>query len=329
MMARTLNDTRAMNKVGSLGFFVLTACFHPYVASDVPCSPNETCPDLQLCDLSRSPPVCVDNLHTIDASVPNTLDIDGAPDHPVDAPSALGRWGPPVMWVITPALGNDDPTLTGDMLELYFNHTKDIYVARRASRGDAWSAATIDTELSTLSLESTPEVSLDGLTIYFSSDRGGNVDVWAATRASRNDRWSTPVLVPALNTPGIDRCATPTRDVIVMSSNRIANNVDIFMSSKRAEGTWTPPTAIVGLNTAAQDSAPFLSDDRLTLYFFSDRDGDSKLYYSQRSDPTGGFSTVTPINELNTEANETDPWVSPDQRHLIFARDDVLYESRR
>jgi outer membrane protein assembly factor BamB len=38
---------------------LVTGCFHPRVASEVPCGPNGECPNGQTCDDSRQPPTCV------------------------------------------------------------------------------------------------------------------------------------------------------------------------------------------------------------------------------------------------------------------------------
>jgi hypothetical protein len=54
-----------------------------------------------------------------------------------------------------------------------------------------------------------PVVTPDGLTIYYASDRPdggaqGDYDIWMATRASRNDPFSLPENVNALNSPSFD-----------------------------------------------------------------------------------------------------------------------------
>lgn len=58
---------------------VLSGCFHPNAAFDVPCSSAGTCPDDQVCDTNQSPPLCVGALG--DAGGPVTSD---APE--IDAP---------------------------------------------------------------------------------------------------------------------------------------------------------------------------------------------------------------------------------------------------
>src|SRR5262245_946591 len=122
---------------------------------------------------------------------------NGSGDAPVDAAVPLGPWSAPTPIEITP-VDDDDPTATGDLLELYFNRTNDIYVTKRASLTDPWGAPVAVAELNTGNTETTPEVTYDGLTIYFASSRAGSLggnDIWRSTRTSRTVPWSTPVHV--------------------------------------------------------------------------------------------------------------------------------------
>src|SRR5690349_20008434 len=93
-----------------------------------------------------------------DASMPDVL----VPDAPPDGAMPLGPWGLPT--ALFPGGGDDDPTLTGDLLELYFNRNSDIYTSTRASVTDAWGTPALVTELSTVYNETTPEITYDGLT---------------------------------------------------------------------------------------------------------------------------------------------------------------------
>jgi len=52
-----------------------------------------------------------------------------------------------------------------------------------------------------------PDISADGLTLYFMSNRpdGANCDIWVATRATTDDNWSTPVnLGPPVNSSAFE-----------------------------------------------------------------------------------------------------------------------------
>jgi len=88
---------------------------------------------------------------------------------------------------------------------LYFSSTRsgsgDLY--RSESHGGAFGEAARIEELSSSAVEGQPNLRRDGLEIFFFSDRlgtlGGN-DLYAATRSSTSDPWSTPInLGPAVN----------------------------------------------------------------------------------------------------------------------------------
>jgi len=295
----------------------VAACYHPQVGEDIPCSPNGTCPPPQRCDLAQAPPICVLALHD---AAPSDADL---------------QWGAPQPIAYMPTGSDDDPTLTADMLELVFNRANDLWVTTRPAIDQPWSDATPIAELNTASLESTPEIAPDGLTIYFSSNRTGStgVDVWMATRKLRTDPWTAPVLVPELESASTDRCATPGADpdVMVMASNRggTAQKFDLYVTTRMMGGAWSKPVAITELNTPFDDTAPMLSADDLTIYFFSNRSGNEDLYVAHRPDTASPFGPATPITELDTASGETDPWISPDDHHLVFARSNVLYEATR
>src|SRR6266851_813845 len=115
----------------------------------------------------------------------------------------------PVVEVASPGDDDEKPTLTADMLEMYFLSDRaggpgqgDVWRSARARPGDPWSAPTLVAAVSGPSRETSPAVSADGLTLCVSSDRAGGqggLDIWVSSRASRSGDWSTPVPVAELN----------------------------------------------------------------------------------------------------------------------------------
>jgi len=118
--------------------------------------------------------------------------------------------------------------------QLYFGSSRpgclggaDIYVSAQMADG-SFGPAVLVTELCTPLNETFPSILHDGLEIFFNSNRVGTIgagDLWAATRESALDAWSTPV--------------------------NLGNTV----------------------NTSFQEQMPYLSSDRKTLFFSSDRPG--------------------------------------------------------
>jgi Tol biopolymer transport system component len=60
--------------------------------------------------------------------------------------------------------------------------SSDLYLARRASVGEAFAAPELITELCSLLSDTDPWVAPDQRTIYFASDRSGNMEIYQATR---------------------------------------------------------------------------------------------------------------------------------------------------
>jgi outer membrane protein OmpA-like peptidoglycan-associated protein len=77
--------------------------------------------------------------------------------------------------------------------------------------------------------------------------------------------------------------------VIYLSETEGSGDNDLYVSFKNEDGTYTRPAYIKGLNTAADESTPFLASDNKTLYFSSDRPGtlgDNDIWKTTRTDDT-------------------------------------------
>jgi hypothetical protein len=246
------------------------------------------------------------------ASVDTAIDGGGGDGDPEDAAVdafVLGPWGPPQPVGLAAPEGGD------------------IWVATRTTPTDPWGAPTRVEELADAANETTPRISADGLTLYFSSDRQITInthDIWMTTRATRNSPWAAPVPVVELDSAEFDSSATATRDglAIAISSNRnLAASSDIFISTRAATSdAWTTPAAIDAINTAIYEGAPFLSADGLDIYFDTDQgagDGND-LYQSTRASRSDPFPAAIRIDGLNSPAIDADPWISPDRRHAYW-----------
>src|SRR5690606_29760527 len=66
----------------------------------------------------------------------------------------------------------------------------------------------------------------------------------------------------------------------------------------------------------------FLSDDGLTLWLNrAPLDGNADLFRAARPSLDAPFSEPEPLEDLNTDADERDPWLSPDGTQLYFTSD--------
>jgi hypothetical protein len=255
---------------------------------------------------------------------------------------ACAPFGAPVIVaeIQAPQGYDEKPTLTADLLQMYFLSTRDggpgsgdVWYTERASPTDAWGAPSLVDAVSGTSRETSPALSSDGATLWFGSDRDGGIgglDIWVSTRDTTTDAgWSTPVPVTELNSSS-DEIPRPPGDhgLEMPLSRRKDSNASYQMYSSirpaaSVSATWSTPAPIASVNTADLDDDGFLTDDGLTLYFSSDRlNGTQDLFVTERPDLASPFAPAIPMASLNTSSyDERDPWVSPDGHEIFFTSD--------
>jgi hypothetical protein len=231
--------------------------------------------------------------------------------------------------------GNDNPTLTEDLLEIYFTSDRgttstDVWTARRASRGDPFGTPERVDAASTPTFDTSAAVSLDGLTLWVGSDRDGGLgllDVWMSTRASRTEPWGTPVNLLSLNSPARDVPRPPGQHGLVMPLASERNRADLYETflSTRAGRTGPFDTPAIVSELVFPDKSTvdaFLTDDGLTMFFSSAPvNGPGDLYVAWRRNTSEAFSVYVPLDELNTNDDDRDPWLTPDGKQLYFVSD--------
>jgi hypothetical protein len=269
------------------------------------------------------------------------------------ADAALGMFGTAQpIGALSHPLTDDDPTATGDALELYFASERigaaggyaDLYVSTRASRSDPWGAPMNVLELNSASEDQSPGVSADGLTIYFSSRRasplgGSSSNLGVATRASRSDVWGTPSFVAELSTAMDEFEPQPdeTGLRLVLYRQLDATNRDIFESTRASPSDpWSTPAPYPAIDGPTDERSPCLRAAGRELWYASDHDSGTPnihdIYVATRASTGEDFPLGTAV-ELNTSSGDGDPWISPDGRVILFASDrdgnPELFEAQR
>jgi Tol biopolymer transport system component len=226
------------------------------------------------------------------------------------------------------------PALLPDSQTLYFSRERDgdedLFRSARDDRGSVFSDPVALGDMNTATLDGSPFVTPDSLTLYFFSDRAGGVgqrDIWTASRASADEDFALPMLVANVN--------SEQRDYFPwLSANRLA----LFFTSDRAEGAgghdiwiaerrgtkdaFTAPRNLSELNTSANEVGMTLSRDGLTIIFASDRsggEGDTDLWLATRSDPSSAFASITNLSALNSPEKDDEPKLSNDGSELFFS----------
>jgi hypothetical protein len=254
--------------------------------------------------------------------------VDAAVDAGIDP---LAPFGAAQLVSISSSVTEDDPTLTSDMLEIYFNRAGDIWRAERSSLGSAWSEPAVEASLSSTSNETNPEITGDGLTIYFASDRAhplasGGHDIYRATRPTRGATWSAAEPVTALNTAADDHPGISTDDrIMIIASTRpgILGEHDFFETSRASAGApWGPVVWVKNVSSVALEVSPWIDGTGTVLYYSSNRGGlpEVKIWAATRGDPTQPFSAPQLVGSLDVGEKEEDPWLSQDLRTIYFSR---------
>jgi Tol biopolymer transport system component len=181
-------------------------------------------------------------------------------------------------------------------------------------------------EVSSAANETTPEISADGLTLYFASDRAGGLgghDIYVVTRANRTTPWSPPAHVAELSSAANDSGSAPsaTQLVIVMSSGR-NGAPDLFVANRASPtAAWGTPVRMDELCTLSGEADPMITAQERALVFISNRPGGmgaDDLYLSQRTSTSVPFDPPVLLEELNSVDLEEDPWISADLRYIVF-----------
>ena len=157
-------------------------------------------------------------------------------------PSIDAPFGPPKR--LTGATGEKDPCLSADGLTLIYASTEssfgenDLWIRRRASRADDWGAPVhLLQEINGPDDERAPCLSLDGLALYFASNRPGGMggtDIWVARRKSPIGSFEKAVnFDPRLNSPSLESEPTPLSDGNMLF---LRNNDAYHLSFKAASG---------------------------------------------------------------------------------------------
>jgi hypothetical protein len=246
------------------------------------------------------------------------------------------RFGKPIQRFELGPQASDNPTLTGDLLEIFFtsnrdNVSTDIWTARRASAAVPFGAATLVSAASSPWFETSSAISRDGLTLWFGSDRPGGlggIDIWAIQRPARDAAWSAPFNLTALNSPALDlpRPLGLHDRVMPLSSERDNGMVywTYFSTRPTAMDAFAAPAAIPELSFKDQSTVDaFLTDDGLTLFYSSSPpEGAGDLFVASRRTTSDPFTLSVALDDLNTAAYaERDPWLSPDGQTFFFTSD--------
>ncbi len=154
--------------------------------------------------------------------------------------------------------------------DLYFSELK---------KGNWTTPVNMGPYVNTMNWESQPSVSADGKSVYFASRRKNNkgkADIYVSTR-DKDGTWSqAKALSGKINTTGDDQTPFihPDGKTLYFKSNGLPGfgGYDVFISRKKADGTWGEPKNLgAPINSKFDEGSFMVSLDGTTAYFDTNR----------------------------------------------------------
>ncbi|HUS27439.1 MAG TPA: hypothetical protein VMZ53_02990 [Kofleriaceae bacterium] len=322
----------AAGLAGAIGAAGAAGCYQPTLHEGAPCGEGATCPSGQECRAGT----CFFTSTPADANLfGDAIELDSSMitvDAPPDGPPYIA-WGTPVELTTLELAedAEDDPSVTTNKLTIVLSakivaapNDRDLYIGTRSAMTDSFVVTPLTVLNATPSGETSGEISADGSTLYFVSDRvtAGDGDVYVSTQTG--GVWAAPTLVPQLSVGNVN-------DIAISPDGLTAVIVHgAFYVHTRASTTaaWSAGVAHSELTTGlASATAPTITNGAQTIYFHA---GATRDVYTSHRNANGTFPTATPVAELNTTASrDAAPFVSQTDNYMIFERDYDIFETTR
>ncbi len=197
-------------------------------------------------------------------------------------------WGTPVNLgaVVNDTAAAGTPSISADGLTLYFSDwgkprvggqgSVDLWMTTRPTKNDLWTTpVNLGPTVNTSGFEVTPEVSADGLELYFESDRPGGYgldDLYVSKRTTTAAGWSTPVnLGPVINDSLWQHCPTISDDGLTFFFDSDFPG-DLLVSRRETiSSAWETPVNLGDLYSSHYASD--VTSDFTILYYISEHSG--------------------------------------------------------
>lgn len=302
-----------------------TACYQPTPSPGAPCGPGDSCPSGEECRggycFAIGTPADADLTEDVGSEIDA---IDGMP--------MLGPWGTPsvIPSLETSDSGETDPSISADRLTVVLSATAtagdtDLWLATRTQVAMPFTLTKL-AALNSTADEDSAEISADGKTIYFVSDRvtAGSSDVYMSTFTTA---WSMPAVVSSLSSTGDDGDLAVSPDgLTAVVLNTSGQNKFLFHTRASTMVPFGAPTQHTELHITTDIAAPTITNDAQTIYFHA---GATRDLYVAHLQGNGTYTTPAPVTALNTTGRDAAPFVLQSDRYLIFDRDGDIYEVTR
>jgi Tol biopolymer transport system component len=237
------------------------------------------------------------------------------------------------------------PALSQDGLTLLFSSVRrnslgrldeDIYIATRETTAEPFGPAnTLGPSVNALGFaDFSPQLSLDGLTLYFGSNRPGGMggmggpDLYVTTRESTDAPWEAPQnLGPNVNTPFFEGqpSISPNGKTLYWDSSRTDGfgDFDIWMATRDNVGQPFEPAVNAGaqVNTDGPEFGPAISQNDKQLFFSSSRLGNVgpiDIWVVERQMKSDSWGSPINLDSLNSPFFQAMPTFRGNGREVCF-----------
>lgn len=210
----------------------------------------------------------------------------------------------------------------------------DLYISEFNKKTQNWSKPrNMGRPVNSAAWESQPSLSADGLTLYFTSSRNKNKDIFVSRRAYKGARWSVPEKL-GFNTADSEEGPFIHADgqTMYFSSTGYVGmgKADLFVTRQQPDGSWSEPQNLgYPINTKSHEGALIVSLDGKTAYFASDQAGGFGAVdlYSFELPPSLRPLPVTYARILIYDAATKEPLVAS-STVIDLETDSVLFSSK-
>lgn len=165
-------------------------------------------------------------------------------------------------------------------------------------------------------------------------------DAAPAARCDPSKPFGAPVVLANVNSAAVDQDADLADDLtIYFGSQRLsATASEIFVATRSSPtGAFGTPIALSAMYVDGAQSSPYLTSDRLTMYYAYLAPGGqfADIYFTTRANTTAAFQPGHPVAQVNSSVEDNDPFITEDGKFLYLdsARDrpnlDLYVAARR
>ncbi len=211
------------------------------------------------------------------------------------------------------------------------NFNEDFFASRKNATG--WDKAfRLTGSINTPQNEGAQNISQDGNWLVFTGcnrpDGFGSCDIYISYLT--NDGWSEAInLGSKINSDQWDSqpCLSPDKRDLYFSSRRFGGygGSDLYVSHLQANGKWSEPENLgPEINTAGDESAPFIHADNQTLYFTStglQGYGEEDLFVVRKGDDGKWGKPLNLGYPINTISHEGTLFIAADGKTAYYASD--------